>query len=385
MGADEYMIDTSFTNYDALSQWAEDTYGQSATIGDAFIAFINRVNEYVKTTLGKKLRIWSDGIADTSVITLERDIVVEFWEAEGIAPEVLIDRGYELLNANGLLYFSRSAMFFKADSEKLWNDKWNVGNFVGESGALDPDHEGIRGAKVSIWPDDSHFQTENEVEAEVFDSLRLVSQLTWTGNHRDATGEDMSWTTFKARIDAIGRNPLWLDVNRQPLGSGTYTLALNGDSTAQLAAMTDGIVLSGRRTIWQLTPTEDHYYQLASPETGHCLAVVEGFRSQTLVTEIGARPSMVECVDVNSTDHDTAVDRNPQKWQIIPAENGVIIANALTNQVLSSIKGTEESVDFSPFPATAALGDQSLRPAAGTLVQLPPHMTNDVWVATRSN
>ncbi len=384
MGADEYMIDTSFANYDALSRWAGETYGRGATIGDAFIGFINRVNEYVKTTLGKKLRIWNDGIVDTEVVKLDRDIVVEFWEAEGIAPEVLIDRGYELLNVNGLLYFSRSAMFFKADSEKLWNDNWNVGNFVGESGALDPDHEGIRGAKVSIWPDDSHFQTENEVETEVFDSLRLVSQLTWTGNHHDAAGQDMSWTTFKSGIEAIGRSPLWLDVNRQPLDPGTYTLALNGDSTAQLAAMGDGIMLAGRPTIWQLTPTKDHYYQLTSPETGHCLAVVEGIRTQTLVTEIGARPSMVECVDVDSTDHDTAVDRNPQKWQILPAGDDFIIANALTNQVLSSIKGTEESVDFSAAPQATPLEDQSLRPEVGTLVQLPPHMTNDVWVATRS-
>lgn len=384
MGADEYMIDTAFSNYDALTQWAQDTYGEGATIGDAFIGFINRVNEYVKTRVGKKLRIWNDGIVDTEVVTLDRDIVVEFWEEEGIPPEVLIERGYELMNANGLLYFSRSALFYKVDSEKLWNDDWNVGNFVGDAGALDPDHPHIRGSKVSIWPDDSHFQTENEVEAEVFDSLRLVSQLTWTGSHRDATGRDMSWAGFKSGIDAVGRNPLWLNVNRRPLEAGDYTFALLGEPALQLGASDQAVVASATPTTWRLTPTSDHYYQVASVESGQCLAVVEGVRTQTLVLEIGARPSMVECVDMDDTAHDTAPARNPQKWQVIPAENGFVLCNALTNQVLASIKGTETSVDFSAAPTTAPLEDQSQRPATGTLVQLPPHMTHDVWTATRT-
>ena len=200
MGADEYMIGTSFANYTALTAWAKAEYGTNATIGDAFISFINQVNTHVKSK-DKKLRIWNDGVITTQVVQLDKDIVVEFWEAEGIAPEVLIERGYELHNANGLLYFSRSAMFFKANSQKLWNDHWNVGDFVGDAGALDPDHPSIRGAKVSIWPDDSHFQTENEVEAEIFDALRLVSQLTWTGSHRDAVGTEMSWVAFKDALN----------------------------------------------------------------------------------------------------------------------------------------------------------------------------------------
>ncbi len=383
MGADEYMIDTSFMNYDALTQWARATYGDGATIGDAFIAFINRVNEYVKTTHGKKLRIWNDGIVDTEVVKLDRDIVVEFWEEQGIAPEVLIERGYELTNANGLLYFSRSAMFFKVNSEKLWNESWNVGNFVGKAGALDPEHPNIRGAKVSIWPDESHFQTENEVEAEVFDSLRLISQLTWTGSHRDAMGQEMSWATFKAGIDSVGRNPLWLNLKRLPLEAGEYVFALHGDDTTRLAVQGTGVVLSAAPTTWLLTPTEDHYYQLTSRDTGQCLAVTEGLRTQTLVLEIGARPSMVESMPMDDDSHDTAGDRNPQKWQILATGDGIILVNALTNQVLSTIKGFERSVDFSAAPTTSPLGEQSLRPAVGTLVQLPPHMTDDVWVATR--
>ncbi len=381
MGADEYMIDTAFSNYDDLTRWAQDTYGQGATIGDAFIGFINRVNEYVKTTVGKKLRIWNDGIVDTKVVTLDRDIVVEFWEQEGIPPEVLIERGYELMNANGLLYFSRSAMFYKVDSEKLWNNDWNVGNFVGEA-SLDPENPNIRGAKVSIWPDDSHFQTENEVEAEVFDSLRLVSQLTWTGSHRDPAGHDMSWVTFKSGIEAVGRNPLWLNVNRRPLEAGTYTFALNGDPASQLQATAGVVTTSATPTTWQLTPTADHYYQMVSAESGQCLAVTEGVKTQTLVLEIGARPSMVECATMDDTAHDTAPARNPQKWQVIASGDGFVLRNALTNQVLTTIEGTEQSVDFSGAPTTSALDDQSQRPPTGTLVQLPQHMTHDVWTAT---
>src|SRR5690606_25564313 len=40
------------------------------------------------------------------------------------------------------------------------------------------------------------------------------------------------------------------------------------------------------------------------------------------------------------------------------------------------------SIDFSATPTVVdPLADQSLRPATGTLVQLPPHMSDDVWTA----
>ena len=49
MGADEYMINSGFQNFTALTAWAQRTYGEGATIGDAFIGFINDVNAHVKS------------------------------------------------------------------------------------------------------------------------------------------------------------------------------------------------------------------------------------------------------------------------------------------------------------------------------------------------
>ncbi|MFR8697538.1 MAG: family 20 glycosylhydrolase [Bifidobacterium bifidum] len=48
MGADEYMIGTSFDNYSKLKTFAEKQYGAGATPNDAFTGFINDIDKYVK-------------------------------------------------------------------------------------------------------------------------------------------------------------------------------------------------------------------------------------------------------------------------------------------------------------------------------------------------
>lgn len=164
MGADEYMIGTSPANFPALARWAEQTYGAGATVNDAFIAFVNQVNAHVKAR-GKSLRMWNDGVVPTNVVSLDRDITVEFWYASGVRADVLAERGYRVMNASDALYWSRSATFYKMDSERLWNSDWDVGRFPGAG--IDPGNPMVTGAKLSIWPDDSVYQTENEVEEEV--------------------------------------------------------------------------------------------------------------------------------------------------------------------------------------------------------------------------
>ncbi|MDO5737237.1 MAG: family 20 glycosylhydrolase, partial [Propionibacteriaceae bacterium] len=381
MGADEYMIGTSFSNYNDLTAWAKAEYGATATIGDAFIAFINQVNAYVKAK-DKHLRVWNDGIINTQVVQLDTDIVVEYWDGAGIRPATLIERGYELMNANGALYWSRANTFFKMNSQALWNNNWNVGKFPGSNGNIDPDNPNILGAKVSIWPDDSWYQTENEVEAEIFDGFRFISQMTWQGNHHDADGKDMTWNQFKAGIDSINRNPLWLNVHRRPLLAGTYPIKLAGGDSL-VASGTNVSVTDGDDT-WTIKPTADHYYQLRSTTTDTCLAMFTGEKSLGVVTEIGAKPEMKACADMSDTARATSNARNTQKWQIIPTDGGFTVRNALSNQDLSTILGTEKSIDFSANRATdTTLSDQSLRPANGTLVQLPNDKTSAAWVFTR--
>ena len=364
MGADEYMIGTSPANFPALARWAEQTYGAGATVNDAFIAFVNQVNAHVKAR-GKSLRMWNDGVVPTNVVSLDRDITVEFWYASGVRADVLAGRGYRVMNASDALYWSRSATFYKMDSERLWNSDWDVGRFPGAG--IDPGNPMVTGAKLSIWPDDSVYQTENEVEEEVSDSLRFVSQMTWAASHGG-----MDWAQFKGSIDAVGRNPLWDNVVRRPVEAGTYTLTATG-SDAVLGAGAEGAGADPAGSdAWTLTPTADHYYQLRSQATGACLAVTEGTRHLSVVTQVGASTSMVPCADVgvrwsDPGSRETARERNTQKWQLLPAGDAYVLRNALTNQDLAVATGSEQHVDL-----TGPLDP-------GALVQLPADMTATTW------
>ena len=130
MGADEYMIGTSFDNYSKLKTFAEKQYGAGATPNDAFTGFIIVIDKYVMAK-GKQLRIWNDGIVNTKNVSLNKDIVIEYWYGAGRKPQELVQDGYTLMNATQALYWSRSAQVYKVNAARLYNNNWNVGTFDG--------------------------------------------------------------------------------------------------------------------------------------------------------------------------------------------------------------------------------------------------------------
>ncbi|WP_296140397.1 family 20 glycosylhydrolase [uncultured Tessaracoccus sp.] len=379
MGADEYLIGTNGpSQFPDVARWARAEFGPDATLYDAFNHFVNNVNTHVKQR-GKTLRMWNDGIHPTTEVQLDDDIVIEYWSDTGVHATDLTDRGYELMNASQALYFSRSARNYKVNSAALWENGWHAGQFDGGT-TVPVDSPALRGAKVSIWPDISYHQTENEVEEEVFDSLRLVSQLTWNANHKGNDGQEQSWQQFKAAVDAVGHHPLWQNVVREPLPEGTYRIGLTRTDGQPLVAQDRGVALGTQHEDWAITKSPDHYYQLRHEATGRCLALREGRKDLGVVIETGARPQLERCVDITKVTYGTGERGNPQKWQLIPANGGFTIRNALTNQDLAAIRGTEQAIDFSANPATDKdLADQSKRPDVGTVVQLPHDLTDDVW------
>lgn len=355
MGADEYMIGSSYANYPKLAQYAKEKFGPTAQPADAFTGFINEINAYVKSK-GKKLRIWNDGIQDTQQAQLDKDIVVEYWVGSGLTPQQLIQRGYHIMNATDSLYWSRSAMQFKANSAALYNNKnWNAATFTGGR-QIDPDSSLLTGAKVSIWPDESYYQTENEVAQEVGDSLRLTAQMTWS-----ASRPYPDWTGFKKAIDAVG-TPAAAQRPDPVLSPGTYTVPM-------LASLSDAD--------WNIVTTHDGYYQLRDTASGKCLVMKTGTKHLGVVTQVGAIPELAACADMSPTwltGRATAAERNPQKWAITRVGDKYEIINALTQQNLALATGAEKHVDFT-LPGAHA-------PAAGSLVQLPRDMTADNALTT---
>nr|WP_300340270.1 family 20 glycosylhydrolase [Actinomyces sp.] len=373
MGADEYMMGESYNQFPQIERYAKETYGAQATAADAFTGFINEINAYVKDK-GKTLRIWNDGVIDTQAVTLDKDIVVEYWLGSGLQPAQLAERGYTLMNASQALYWSRSAKNYDVNSAALYdNPSWNIGTFDGNR-QIDPGYEGLRGAKVSIWPDRSDYETENEVAMYISDGLRLISQMTWSASR--------PWTSWggengmKAAVDSIGKPQIRHEVPGTELPDGTYVIP--------------GLEQVGAGP-WQLTATYDGYYQVRDTATGTCLSMFSGSKHLAVVTQVGARPELRPCADMSVRYSDRAyrtqapVEHNPQKWRITHESverdgqclsRGLTLRNALSNQYLALATGEERHVDLQGVSATDVDPTQTLSGTgtalpAGTLAQLP--------------
>ncbi|MDO4791374.1 MAG: cell wall-binding repeat-containing protein [Buchananella hordeovulneris] len=381
MGADEYMMGTNFGNFNALTAWAKQTYGSAATIGDAFIGFINHVNAHVKAK-GKKLRMWNDGYIDTSVVKLDKDVVIEFWLGTGRNVRAVAAEGYKLQNAHLDLYYSRGAptayKIQRLGPGALYN-RWNVGIFPG--GSLPEDHEAILGAKLSIWPDSGTRQTENEVEAEVHDGMRYAAQMFWAGR---TPASDPTWDDFKTnRVAKIERSPLWENRDTAPVAPGSYTITAPSGAGLRVG----DALTTGNSDSWTLTATPDGYFQVKSSDADRCIGVWSGDKHLATVTQVGAAVEARACADVsyewNPGDGQGNYElRNPQKWEFIPVDKAAgkyQLRNAVTLQYLTEATGSEPNhVDFK--------ADGSRRPAAGALVQLPRDVNveqSDVFTLVR--
>lgn len=375
MGADEYLQDTSVDEFPRLREWAERTYGPGATVEDAFTAFINQVGRWVRAR-GKQLRIWNDGVMGSQVVPLDRDLVVDFWYAAGVSAAELAGRGVPLLNANELLYWSRSLECYQVDCRSLWDGGWHVGSFPG--GELDPADPALLGCRLSIWPDTAYLLTENEVEEQVRDSLRLVSQLSWSGPLRGC-----GWESFAERIDSVGRSPLWgAGQERLPLPAGRYQV--RGPQGQVLGANARGQVVAvapqpGQEPdSWSLHVTDDGYYQLVSDRSGLALAVDEGSKHLGVVTQAGARASLRPVADPRRypgapSDRSAAHDRNTQKWLLLrSAAGGFTLRHALSGQDLTLVTGGEARSGWR--------ADLVLSP--GEVVQLPEDQGATRWTLT---
>ncbi len=375
MGADEYMMGASYDTFPQLGEYAKATYGPNATAADAFTGFINEINAYVKTK-GKTLRIWNDGVIDTQAVTLDKDIIVEYWLGSGLQPTQLAERGYQLMNASQSLYWSRSAKVYDVNPGQLYSSGWNVGTFDGNR-KIDPHYKGLRGAKVSVWPDRSDYETENEVAMYIGDGLRLLSQLTWS-----ASRPWQDWNSMKRAIDSIGEPTLRDTVPGTELPEGTYDLQ-------ELKSVGEGP--------WQLSKTYDGYYQVRDTASGKCLSMFTGVKHLSVVTEVGARPELRECGDTSIRYTERAyrtqapVEHNPQKWRVSlhttrgddgKAGNGIALRNALTNQYLAVATGSEKHVDIQGVSAegvdlTQTLSGSGNKLAAGTVAQFPRDLVSD--------
>ncbi|MFD3473382.1 family 20 glycosylhydrolase [Streptomyces sp. NPDC058695] len=324
MGADEYMLGSDFAKYPQIDAYAKKKYGENATPQDAFIDFVNRVDEYAASK-GKRLRIWNDGLTGANTVPVTAGTTIEHWLGVNVKPSELIAQGYPVMNAAYALYLVRGG--FHTDTQKLYDEQWDPRSFEGEKLTS---RDGITGAKISLWPDNGRGETENEVAGAARLPLSHIAQATWGDPHPDAT-----YAGFTARAEAVGRAPGQRDLTRPPVADGTYTLADTRHHT-QAAG-------------FELTRTPDGYLTLKSNATGSCLETRSGRLTLNVPLQPGSAVTQETCDAKNTL----------QRWQVSRAGGGYVLTNAITRMTLDATSD-------------------------GRLVQNPPdRQTPTIWTLTQ--
>ena len=344
MGADEYMIHDSFTNYPQLAQYAQESLGAEANEYDVFNSFVNQVNRFVQSK-GCKLRTWNDGMHETSVVNLDNDILVEYWKDEGLRVADFIQRGHEVINHSEVLYWSRSHPPYRVDAQALWESQWDARTFIGNqyaSPSVNDQGGGQRGLRVSIWPDESFRATEHEVWKAIQDSLILVAELGKYGIKRRS-----DWSVIRTDYAPAP------SIEDSSVSPGLYEIA-------ELANVGLGP--------WRVCRTLDGYFTLEDTSSGQNLTLNTGQKHLGVVTEAGAIPSLEAPADMSASWPDgweDAESRNTQKWIIssvvlkdnsIPSQTHEVfsIKPALTGQIL-----THSDEGLAQWPFDSLQGDSA--------------------------
>ncbi|MBP2412391.1 hexosaminidase [Arthrobacter stackebrandtii] len=347
MGGDEYMMGDSYANYPQFAAFVAahpEIFPAGSGPGDVFIWFMNKVNAHVKST-GKTLRIWNDGVPSSSVIPLDKDIVVEHWLNSGPKPQALLDAGHDVQNSSQALYFNRPGGF-TANVSNLWNSGWTPRKFDGGTVVTDvPGKGSVVGAKLSVWPDDTPSATENMMDARILDATRFVAQATW-GSPRPVA----DYAGFTALAKNLGHAPGYESYDRTPVGDGGYRI-----STAGLSVNADGAGVSvsdAAAEKWTFTATSDNYYKIVA-ENGQCLAMAGGVLWLQAPMQQDLPPTLSTCATAGNAN-------NLQKWEILEKDGGYLIRNAITQLPLSvNAAGalTQEAPDVRGAAAFALAGE----------------------------
>lgn len=393
MGADEFDYRVSYADYPQIEAYAQEKYGVKASAHDAFIEFINDVNSYVKSK-GKILRIWNDGLRHTNVLSVNKDIIIEYWLNRGIAPQELIDAGYTLMNVPQYLYYSRSVPFYGLNGSELYDsENWNLRNFDAgpaqslsdlEQISLNPaenseisspqkiDVRGVPvvtenrsgkicGIRLSLWPDFASCQTANEVLQEIQPGLGLVSHMAIEGTRNWDNWEEASkyFATQNPQPCCSENDSAITEL------SGKYLIP-------ELAILAKGS--------WEITPTEDGYYLIEHSSSGKRLSLKTGETCLGVVNEIGAKAELCPPALPASIHSVEAAEYNAQKWSIclVSACGKSTQADSLdsdSSQANNSLHTNSSDLMF--VTLSPALTQMNLAPTS--LSQFPPDQGDFVF------
>jgi hexosaminidase len=202
IGADEYVTD--YNAYPQLLTYARSKYGATANAKDTHLGFINWANGIVRAT-GKTTRAWNDGIGGGSAVTVNSNIILEFWYNYGLSPQRHIDNGHLISNQSwDPTYYVLGSNGPSGPGSQWGYDTWTPDLFQGSQAINAESQSKNLGSKIHIWCDYPEVANETRIAADIKDGLRMLAQQVWGSPKLVST-----WSAFTSVISTIGRNPAW--------------------------------------------------------------------------------------------------------------------------------------------------------------------------------
>ncbi|WP_436499855.1 family 20 glycosylhydrolase [Actinokineospora sp. HUAS TT18] len=202
IGADEYHV-SDYSKYPQLVQYAKDNYGANAVGKDIYLGFVNWANDIVRAA-GKTTRAWNDGIGGGSAVTVNPNIILEFWWNAGKSPQAHIDAGHRVSNESwNPTYYVMGTGGPSGPSASSGYDTWDVDVFQGNQTIADASDAKNLGSKIHVWAD-RDIATQERVADDIKNGLRMLAQKTW-GSPKLVS----PYSAFTTLINTIGNNPGW--------------------------------------------------------------------------------------------------------------------------------------------------------------------------------
>ncbi|RYP04944.1 hypothetical protein DL764_004156 [Monosporascus ibericus] len=218
------------------------------TLADDYIIFVNEMEEFVRETSGKRIRIWGTDEPSEDLI-ISKDVIIQHWQYGQSDPVALHADGYELVNSQDWWaymslkndhtpilpapypqFFNESRVLNFANVEG-WQWQPALYNQVNVTEQLEEGARGNRGAIMAAWNDNGPDAT---TQLEAYYAMRrgipLVGARAWSG----ARGPRLNAATADASIDFLSAHAPAQNLDRRLLRQQ------DGSTTDELVSWTRG-------------------------------------------------------------------------------------------------------------------------------------------------
>ncbi|MFC4606627.1 glycoside hydrolase family 20 protein [Streptomyces maoxianensis] len=206
LGGDEYQAltrENPEASFPQLAAVARREHGQQARIQDLAAGWVNDRAAVLRPE-GKKLKAWNDGFFRGGVVSVDKDIEVEYWTGKEIGarqPEEYLSEGRRMVNVNDeyLYYVLGQPNEFRYPTGRRIYEQWTPLVVRGTTPVPRKYSDLILGGRFAVWCDLSQSQTPEQVARGIAMPLAATSQKLW-----DPRKPTRSWQSFEQLARQLG-------------------------------------------------------------------------------------------------------------------------------------------------------------------------------------